>query len=285
MERYLNQSGELLQPLSVNAEMLEYLAGFFDVSGSVSIERRRDYRIRGRERYNYVLRAELERVQPTAIDAFKTILPGYEGNRDLPSGKVTNRWYVKARKARLLLETLGPHFRLKAGHCEVIQEFINTIGQRTAEESEELKVQLMELNKNPKPSLTNPLTEPYLAGVFDGHGSVGIYDYEHARHMSLQIKIQLDHQALMSKIGRTLETNVFQNTSHGTVVAYVASLNSGQAAAFLERMQPYSIRHREIIPLALSFQALWELGKGRRRTEEQYTKLIEAKNLLNQAKR
>lgn len=278
MERRLNQSRELLQPLTVNHEVLEYLAGFFDVSGSVTIERNRIRRKSGRTDFSYVLRAELERVQAASLDQFKTFLPGYETVRTLPSGKVLSRWFVKATKAYVLLTSLGTHFRLKAGHWELIQEYIATSGQRTRDESEGLKAELMELNKNPEVSFANPLTDPYLAGVFDGHGSVGIQEQE--GKMNLKVRIQLDQQAFMTEIGRTLKTSVFQNTSNGVCVGYVASLHSEKAARFLRCIQPYSIRHRDLIPAALSFQQLFEQNKGRRRAEEEYARLIAAKNLL-----
>lgn len=137
---------EALRSFQLDPAQIEYLAGFFDVSGSITIERNRDYRVKEETRYDYPLRVELQRVRAEAIALFRSLIPGPDKDRLLPSGKTADRWYVKARKARLLLEILGPNLRLKAGHWQTVQEYTDTFGGRPAEDSEKLKKQIEELN-------------------------------------------------------------------------------------------------------------------------------------------
>lgn len=258
---------EVLQSPHLNPALVEYLAGFFDVSGSITIEKNREYSTKGRISYNYPLRAEVERVYPETIDFFKSIELGFGNNRPLPSGKITKRWIVKANKARLLLETLGSHLRLKAGHWQIIQEYIDTLGNRSRDDSERLKTSVKELNQTPRISFAAPITTPYIAGVFDGHGHIGIHDQDGCQNLIAQIG--LNNQPFMSEIGRFLGSKPFPGRSHGEIKSYKVVLHSTAAADFLERIQPYSIRHRKSIPAALEFQRVWQADIGKQRSEQQ----------------
>lgn len=258
---------EILQSPRSNPAVVEYLAGFFDVSGSITIEKNRDNRTKGRISYSYPLRAELERVYPETVDFFKNIGLGFGNNRLLPSGKITNRWIVKANKARLLLETLGPHFRLKAGHWQVIQEYIGILGNRSMNDLERLRASIKELNQTPQISFAAPITTPYIAGVFDGHGHIGIHDQN--GYQNLIAQIGLSNQPFMSKIGDFLGSKPFPDRSHGEIKSHNMVLHSTAAANFLELIQPYSIRHRKSIFAALKFQKIWQADIGTQRSEEQ----------------
>jgi hypothetical protein len=270
------------QPQPISPELIEYLAGFFDVSGSVTIEKNPARKPQGTGSFNYVLRAELQRVSPEPRAIFNASFPGYGGDRAIPSGKITKRWYIKAVRARAFFEHVGPSLRLKAGHWEKVQQFIETSGNRPPEDSIRLKESIMALNKLPKPSFNKPFSEPYLAGVFDGRGWIDIELIDN--HLILKAKVANDHQEFMEEIGRALKTKPYPYAHTGRATIYHVALHSAEAANFLRKVQPFSLRYKELIPQALSFQSLWERNKHKVRSAEEMEILVAARASLLQAR-
>lgn len=264
---------EIFRESDISFESAEYLAGFFDVSGSLTVEKNRDYRVENAVKYGYSLRIEVQKTHPEVVDLFKSTTLGYSGDRLLPSGKTADRWIAKAKKARIIMEAIGSHFRLKAGHWTALQENIDP---------ENLKARISELNRVPLVSFKNPITAPYIAGVFDAHGHIDIHDQDGCQ--TLLAIIMENHEPFIAEIGHYLNVKPFPNKKKGEIKTYKAVLHSTKAADFLEQIQPYSIRHRKTIPSALSFQKIWEANKGKSRSDWQKSAIAAAQTLVLQTK-
>lgn len=106
----------------------------------------------------------------------------------------------------------------------------------------------------------------YLAGLFDGEGTIGYYDYRN-RHESTVMITNTDPRVmnwLLEKIGYgTVSTirNTYNRRKH--VVHHWRISNKPRVTDFLEAIQPYLIIKKDQADLLLNLWRLESTGKNR----------------------
>src|SRR5260221_11522675 len=111
---------EMSTPAQLSEDQLEYLGGYSDASVYISVER---------TLYPaFTLRVGAKRAQFEPIELLRSSFPSYQRKERRDSGVVTHEWRAKALIAEAYINSVGPHFRLKAGHYQLAQEFIETKG-------------------------------------------------------------------------------------------------------------------------------------------------------------
>ena len=103
----------------------------------------------------------------------------------------------------------------------------------------------------------------YIAGLFDGEGSVLITRDKH-NYYTLQVQLVLTHKEAIDKLAAMTGGFVCRPTrpsDPNRLPAWRWGLKSRKAAAFLEQVLPYLIVKRRQAELGLAFQSRCAVGK------------------------
>jgi len=147
------------------------------------------------------------------------------------------------------------------------------------------KVQLKKRFQDIK--LAHPIeTISYIAGLFDGEGSINIL--RHKNYFSLTAAIGLTHKStidwLSSIIGGHIRISKKSNKKHRT--QYHWTVCSNQAAKFLRTIEPYLIIKRKECRVALRFQNIMEENRcGQKLSAKMINQRKELKNELEQLRK
>lgn len=259
-------------------QLLQYLAGIFDVSGSISIQHNPATLRRGE---SFALRLDFARTNPTIVQLMDQVFPASMGPRNLPDGKVRNRWFAKANKAEVVLETLRPYLVLKYGHLQAADEFLSLKGMRTAQESEEFKRRIAELNKSPivREDEGN-LPDAYIAGVLDAHGSILLNTK--IRLPGLILNVTVNNHSFMQRVAGYFESTIIpQKNQDGTVRSYAVNLSANRALEKLVHLRPHLRLLQPLADLGIEFQSLRNSPGSRSRFVE---RKLEEERIVTQAK-
>lgn len=238
--------------LENRTHLLQYLAGIFDVSGSITIQHNPATARRGE---SFALRLDLARTNPTIIQLMDQAFPASTSQAPKPfNGKTRNRWYAKAKKAEEVVEALRPYLILKFGHLQMIDEFLALKGVRTAQESEEFKKRIAERNKSPiTRESSGVLPDAYVAEVLDAHGSI-LFSTQH-HFPGLTLGVTVNNQSFIGQLGRYFEaTPIPQKNKDGTIRSYAVSLSASRALEKLTRVRPHLRLLQPLADLGIEFQ-------------------------------
>ena len=105
------------------------------------------------------------------------------------------------------------------------------------------------------------ITLDYIAGFFDGEGSVGIYrNGQRSWHLRTQLTQNIDRSttALLSELRQRFGGNLatMRSPIYRASVAYNWQLNGAVAAAFLREVLPYLRLKREQADFAIAWQSI-----------------------------
>lgn len=235
-------------------QLLQYLAGIFDVSGSITIQHNPPTTRRGE---SFALRLDLSRTNPTIIQLMDQVFPASRGQvTPPPDEKKRNRWFTKAKKAEGVIEALRPYLILKYGHLQVVDDFLALKGVRTAQESEEFKRRITELNKSPIiRESSGSLPDAYVAGVIDAHGSILFNTQPHFPGLSLNVTV--NNQSFIGQMAQYFETvPIPQKNKDGTIRSYAVSLSANRALQKLTQVRPHLRLLQPLADLGVEFQNL-----------------------------
>lgn len=242
---------------------LEYLAGYFDAAGSISI---------CRAKQRFILRLDLQREQrhAPAFDLLTKRFGRSPSLRRLPSEKLALRWLVQYQPAVDVLNTLGPHLRVKTDQWRLSQEFAAQGADRTAEQSMALAERMRAANAGRSTAVHRPLTDPYTAGLFDAHGYLG-YRIRKRASMEMYAYLALKQAGLLQAIEAQ-----YGGRSYSTRRGPVLALYGRQAGGFLRRLLPDSRVKRPDIERWLELETVRAETHARVRDEDQRSALLEA---------
>lgn len=253
-------------------ETLQYLAGIFDVSGSITIQHNPATTRRGE---SFSLRLDLSRTNPTIIKLMNQAFPATTDDLSTPPDeKKRHRWYAKSRKAEEVIEALRPYLILKFGHLQVVDDFLALKGVRTAQESDEFKRAVAHLNKTPIVRSNDvPLPDAYVAGIFDAHGSLSLHTQ--IRQPGLGLNVTVNNLPLMEQVAQYFESTIIpQKNPDGTIRSYAVSPSAKKALEKLNQIYPHLRLLKDLADLGIEFQNLRNSPGSRSKYQER--KLQEA---------
>lgn len=224
-------------------EMLQYLAGYFDASSSITISDSISL-FRGRKVRSFVLRVEMARVQPEAIELTQSTFPAYTGKQRGTTQPERNRWYAKSNKSMTILEELYPWLRIKRRHVDLARKFQDAAYSRTVDESLGYKQELSRLNHTEIDSVHTPFEPAYIAGFFDAHGAINVY--QRPDHKTLEVDMNTYHRLFIAALARQ-----YGQEPKGLYNFWVTANN---ARIFLESISPFLRIQKRSAELAIEFQ-------------------------------
>lgn len=214
----------------------KYLSGFFDGDGSITVEK-----FKG----GYTLRIKFSQSNENWIDTIKNYYPflkktGYKRN-DRNSRK---EYQLRASgiQIKLLVQDLFKYSILKYEQLIEASKFFELINTRNKnEEKEQIYLKLKELKVNSQNKQYERLSIPYIAGLFDAEGSIGIYN------KTLRVKItQKSDIIILQKIGK-----MYGNVNN--IDNYAISFYGKNSLKFLNDVKEYCIYKTPQILVALKY--------------------------------
>lgn len=158
----------------------QYLSGFFDGDGSITVEKLKES--------SYTLRIKFCQSNENWIQQIQKVYPFMHYDGGLRNNRQNNRCEYQLRAAGKQIEPLVndllKYSILKYEQLLEAKKFFQYINvKNTGEEKEKIYKKLKELKKESKLKPYERLSIPYIAGLFDAEGSIGIYSN------SLRVKI------------------------------------------------------------------------------------------------
>jgi hypothetical protein len=213
----------------------KYLSGFFDGDGSITVEKSKG---------GYTLRIKFSQSNENWIDTIKNYYPflkktGYKRN-DRNSRK---EYELRASGIQIkpLVQDLLKYTILKYEQLIEASKFFELINTRNKnEDKEHIYLKLKELKVNSQNKPYERLSIPYIAGLFDAEGSIGIYN-------TLRVKItQKSDTVILQKIGE-----MYGNLSN--IENYAISFYDKNSLNFLNDIKQYCIYKTPQILAALKY--------------------------------
>lgn len=156
--------------MKITNEIKQYISGFFDGDGSITIEK---------QKLGYSLRVKFFQSntrQIKWIQSYYPFLKIYGGLRDM-NQRCTYELRASGKQIQPLLDDLHKYSILKYEQLSEAKKMLKLIGLvDKIEEKEAIYKRLKELKKSSTDKNYSRLTIPYIAGLFDAEGSIGIYN-------------------------------------------------------------------------------------------------------------
>lgn len=111
--------------------------------------------------------------------------------------------------------------------------------------------------KIPEVLITTDYIAIYLAGLFDGNGSIQAYNTPKDGKSHYQLAIYISSNCTNPKYLRDLQEKIYLGNIN---TQNVWVFNGKDAEAILERLKPFSIAKKELIELALKFRATFNIN-------------------------
>lgn len=224
----------------MNKEFKQYLAGFFDGDGCICIEKQKD---------SYVLRIKFSQSDLKWIQKIKEIYPilhisgGYRHNNN----RTEYQLRAAGRQIENIIDDLLPYVIIKYEQMTLAKKFIQYINvKNTSQEKEEIYVRMKDLKKNGSiQKLYERLDTPYIAGLFDSDGTVGIYKNYVKVGITQKSDICILHEIAKIYDAET-ESNMRKDNDRILFPAH-------SRVRFLTDVLPHCLYKNEQIELALEF--------------------------------
>lgn len=221
--------------MKISENFKKYLSGFFDGDGSITVEK-----IKG----GYTLRIKFSQSNENWIDIIKDYYPflkksGYK--RNINSRK---EYELRASGIQIkpLVHDLLMHSILKYEQLVEANKFFELINIRNKnEEKEQIYLNLKKLKINSKNKPYERVSIPYIAGLFDAEGSIGIYN------KTLRVKItQKSDITILQEISK-----IYRNINN--IDNYSISFYGKNSLEFLKNVNEYCIYKSPQILVALKY--------------------------------
>lgn len=98
------------------------------------------------------------------------------------------------------------------------------------------------------------ISTEYVAGLFDGEGSVGIYPFGKWKSLQLRCQIALCNEDVVGQLKEKYGGFTTSNLLKSGKAIHKWYIGSNKAEAFLRDIRPHSIVKREQIEAAINFQ-------------------------------
>lgn len=218
----------------------KYLSGFFDGDGSITIEKSKG---------GYTLRIKFCQSNENWIDTIKHHYPylkksGYKRKINGENCKIRKEYELRAAGIQIkpLVQDLLKYSILKYNQLIQANEFFGLINIRNKNvEKEKIYLKLRELKVSDKNKPYQRLNIPYIAGLFDAEGSIGIYN------KTLRVKLtQKSDITILQKIAE-----IYKNVNN--INNYAISFYGKNSLVFLNDITEYSIYKTSQILIALKY--------------------------------
>lgn len=221
--------------MKITENFKQYLSGFFDGDGSITIEKLK---------IGYVLRIKFSQSNENWIDTIRNYYPflkktGYKRNNN-------SRKEFELRAAGIqikqLVKDLLNYCILKYAQLVESDKFFELINTKNNyEEKEKFYLELKNLKTINKNKPYERLSIPYIAGLFDAEGSIGIYNN------SLRVKLtQKSDTVILQKIAE-----IYKNKNK--IDNYAISFYGKNSSVFLNDVKEYCIYKTPQILIALKY--------------------------------
>ena len=222
--------------MEITETFKKYLSGFFDGDGSITVEKM----IGG-----YTLRIKFSQSNEKWIDTIKNYYPFLKKSGYKRKDTSRKEYELRASGIQIkpLVQDLLKYSILKYEQLVEATKFFELINTRNKnEEKEEIYLKLKELKTvDDDNKLYERLSIPYIAGLFDAEGSIGIYN------KTLRVKLtQKSNTVILQKIAEIYgNINVIDN--------YAISFYGKNSYVFLNNVKEYCIYKTPQISIALKY--------------------------------
>lgn len=210
----------------------QYVAGFFDGDGSIAVEK-----LSG----GYTLRVKLFQSDENLIDQFHSAFPFlHKGKQDRGRNRTEYSLRASGHQIIPLLLLLKDNSILKYQQVVEATKFLDLVkGDKTEKEAMYTSLKMMKVSSSIKPY--ERLTVPYIAGLFEAEGSIGLYT------RGLRVKLtQKSDVDILQKIGA-----MYNNTN--AINNYALCFYGSSCKQFLIDMSSFCIYKLPQIKMALDY--------------------------------
>lgn len=212
-----------------------YLAGFFDGDGSITVEKMKG---------GYTLRIKFSQSNENWIDTIKNYYQFLKKSGYKRNDNSRKEYELRASGIQIkpLVQDLLKYSILKYEQLLEANKFFELINTRNKNEEKEkiyLKLKELKINNENKPYIR--LSIPYIAGLFDAEGSIGIYN------KTLRVKLtQKSDTIILQKI-----SEIYGNVNN--IDNYAISFYGKNSLLFLNNIKEYCIYKTPQILIALKY--------------------------------
>lgn len=214
----------------------QYLSGFFDGDGSITVEKMKA---------GYTLRIKFSQSNENWIDTINNYYPFLKKSGYKRNNNSRKEYELRAAGIQIkpLVKDLLKYSILKYSQLVEANNFFKLINTRNKhDEKENIYLKLKELKTINENKPYERLSIPYIAGLFDAEGSIGIYN------KSLRVKLtqKSDIIIILKKI-----SEIYKNTNN--IDNYAISFYGKNSSVFLNEIKKYCIYKIPQILVALKY--------------------------------
>jgi hypothetical protein len=222
--------------MEITENFKKYISGFFDGDGSITVEKSKG---------GYSLRIKFSQSNENWIDTIKNYYPFLKKSGYKRNDKNSRKEYelrASGFQIKPLIEDLLKYSILKYDQLVVANKFFELINTRNKnEEKEVIYLKLKELKNFSVNKLYERLTIPYIAGLFDAEGSIGIYN------KTLRVKLtQKSDTIILQKIA-----DIYKNINN--IDNYAISFYGKNTLKLLNDIKEHCIYKTPQILIALKY--------------------------------
>jgi hypothetical protein len=221
--------------MDISTNFKQYLAGFFDGDGSITVEK-----IKG----GYTLRIKFSQSNEKFIDTIKNYYPYLHKSEYKRNYNSRKEFELRASGIQIkpLVHDLLQYSILKNDQLIQANHFFELINIKNKhDEKEKIYLKLKELKTINENKPYERLTIPYIAGLFDAEGSIGIYG------KTLRVKLtQKSNIVILQKIAE-----IYGNINK--IDNYSISFYGKKSFVFLNNAKEYCIYKNPQILVALKY--------------------------------
>lgn len=244
----------------VTENLKNYLGGFFDGDGNITIEKLKDS--------GYCLRIKFFQSDENWIDTIKTYYPFLKktnNSRKSENSRIQYELRAAGKQIEPLVDDLLKYSILKYEQLLYAKKYFSLINvkDKTAEK-EEIYKKLKELKKCSNLKPYERLNKQYISGFFDAEGSIGVYS------STLRVKItQKSDTVILQKIA-----DMYNNKNK--IDNYAISFYGKNSCELLNDLSEYCIYKKPQILAALDYTDTYdcELTDDIRLKRKEYVKII-----------
>lgn len=224
-----------VQTVNVTENFKQYLSGFFDGDGSIAIEKMKN---------GYTLRIKFSQSNESWIDTIKNYYPFLKktGYKRRCNSRTEYELRASGVQIKPLVQDLLIYSILKYEQLLEANKFFELINVKNKnEEKEKIYINLKKLKINSKNKPYERLSIPYIAGLFDAEGSIGIYN------KTLRVKItQKSDIIILEQISK-----IYNSTNN--IDNYAISFYGKNSFEFLNNVKDFCIYKTPQILVALKY--------------------------------
>lgn len=143
-------SDKAIRPPNLSDIELSYMAGLFDGEGSIGVCKSKNKRLK--RGYRFILQVQLTMVEKDMVYHFKNRFGGHVRESKYKNRRRIYHWVITCRKARIFLDTIYPHLKIKKPQAKIGIDYQNKIKYQPRlsdseyKYKEECREKIMDLN-------------------------------------------------------------------------------------------------------------------------------------------